>query len=143
VAGAGDRIKILGYVSDADLAVLYDTAEACLQPSLYEGLGLPVLEALSHGLPVIANDIPVFHEIGPERIHLVDFRDPVKVAAGTLWLLRNPGERARIRSLTASLVREFTWDAAAARCIAAFDRLESLGAAEPASSHRAEHQTAA
>jgi glycosyltransferase involved in cell wall biosynthesis len=128
VAVAGNRIRILGYVSDADLAVLYDAAEGCLQPSIYEGLGLPVLEALSHGLPVVANDIAVFREIGPDRVHLVDFRDPVGVSQRILWLLDNPAERARIKAAAFSLTRELTWDAAAARCIAAFDRLESQGA---------------
>lgn len=128
VAAAGNRIKILGYVSDADLAVLYDSAEGCLQASVYEGLGLPVLEALSHGLPVIANDIAVFREIGPDRVHLVDFRDPVQVSQRVLWLLEHPEERARIQAAALSLTRELTWDAAAARCIGAFDRLEGLGA---------------
>ena len=122
---AGGRIKILGYVSDADLAVLYDAAECCLQASLYEGLGLPVLEALAHGLPVIANDIAVFREIGAERVHLVDFEDAMQVSERILWLLGNPQERARRQADAVRLTREFAWDAAAARCLAVFDRLES------------------
>ncbi|MGO9094264.1 MAG: glycosyltransferase family 4 protein [Bryobacteraceae bacterium] len=121
----GGRIEILGYVSDADLAVLYDAAECCLQASLYEGLGLPVLEALSHGLPVVASDIPVFREIGAERVHLVDFGDPAQVAQRVLWLLKNPRERARSRAAALSLAAEYNWDAAAARALAVFDRLES------------------
>jgi glycosyltransferase involved in cell wall biosynthesis len=122
---AGGRIKILGYVSDADLAVLYDAAECCLQASLYEGLGLPVLEALSHGLPVIASDIAVFREIGAERVHLVDFEDPAQVCERILWLLGNPQERARCRADALSLAQQYNWDAAAARALAVFDRLES------------------
>jgi glycosyltransferase involved in cell wall biosynthesis len=122
---AGGRIKILGYVSDADLAVLYDAAECCLQASIYEGLGLPVLEALAHGLPVIASDIAVFREIGAERVHLVDFEDPVQVSQRILWLLGNPQERTRRQADALTLTREFTWDAAAARCLEVFDRLES------------------
>jgi glycosyltransferase involved in cell wall biosynthesis len=122
---AGGRIKILGYVSDEELAVLYDAAECCLQASLYEGLGLPVLEALAHGLPVIANDIAVFREIGAERVHLVDFADPAQVAERVLWLLGNPQERARSRAAALSLAAEYNWDAAAARALAVFDRLES------------------
>lgn len=143
VEGTGNRIRILGYVSDADLAVLYDAAEGCLQPSVYEGLGLPVLEALSHGLPVIANDIAVFREIGPDRVHLVDFRDPVQVSQRILWLLGNPEERARITAAALSLTRELTWDAAAARCIGAFDRLEGLDAVGRGANGGRERQTAA
>ena len=142
VAGAGNRIKILGYVADADLAVLYDAAEICLQPSIYEGLGLPVLEALSHGLPVIANDIPAFREIGPERVHLVDFRDPAQVSQRILWLLGKPEERTRVRAAALSLTQELTWDAAAARCLGAFDRLESLRNAESGLNRRRERQPA-
>ena len=122
---AGGRIKILGYVSDADLAVLYDAAECCLQASLYEGLGLPVLEPLAHGLPVIANDIAVFREIGAERVHLVDFEDALQGSERILWPPGNPQERARRQADAVRLTREFAWDAAAARCLAVFDRLES------------------
>ena len=124
---AGGRVKILGYVSDADLAVLYDAAECCLQASIYEGLGLPVLEALSHGLPVIASDIAVFREIEAEGVHLVDFGDPAQVAERVLWLLESPPDRVRSRAAALSLAEKYNWDAAAARALAVFDRLESSG----------------
>lgn len=138
----GGRIRVLGYVADADLAVLYQAAEICLQPSVYEGLGLPVLEAMSHGLPVIANDIAVFREIGAERIHLVDFTDSVRASQRVLWLLENPAERARLRAAALSLTQTLTWDAVAARCIRALDRLESTSAPEPGTPGRGEWEPA-
>jgi len=122
---AGGRIKILGYVSDADLAVLYDAAECCLQASLYEGLGLPVLEALAHGLPVIANDIAVFREIGAERVHLVDFADRRRLPSACCGFSGTRKNGRGARRTPSGLTREFAWDAAAARCLAVFDRLES------------------
>ncbi len=62
-ADAQDSIKLLGFVSDQELSVLYKQAEAYLFPSLYEGFGLPGLEAMSSECLLIASEIPVFKEI--------------------------------------------------------------------------------
>jgi glycosyltransferase involved in cell wall biosynthesis len=58
-----DDVKVLGYVSDKKLVELYNSAAALIMPSLYEGFGLPVIEAMACQTPVIASDIPVFREI--------------------------------------------------------------------------------
>ena len=60
--GVGDAVVSLGYVPDADLPALYRRAEALVAPSLEEGLGLPPIEALAFGAPVVASDIPPFRE---------------------------------------------------------------------------------
>ncbi|QQR79062.1 MAG: glycosyltransferase family 4 protein [Candidatus Moraniibacteriota bacterium] len=69
-----DRIIYTGYVSDADLRALVAGAAAYVFPSLYEGFGIPIEEALAQGTAVLASDIPAFREIGRERIHYFDPR---------------------------------------------------------------------
>lgn len=69
-----EAIVYTGYVSDADLRALVAGAAAYVFPSLYEGFGIPIEEAFSVGTPVLASDIPVFHEVGGDRITYFDPR---------------------------------------------------------------------
>ncbi len=69
-----EAIIYTGYVSDPDLRALVAGAAAYVFPSLYEGFGIPIEEALSVGTPVLASDIPVFHEVGGDRITYFDPR---------------------------------------------------------------------
>jgi len=64
--GVSSRVLILGKVSETELAALYRQAHAFLYPSLVEGFGLPLLEAMAAGVPVIASDIPVFREVAEQ-----------------------------------------------------------------------------
>jgi glycosyltransferase involved in cell wall biosynthesis len=64
-------IRVLGYVADEELAALMSGAAACVYPSLYEGFGLPVVEALACGAPTIASDLPVLHEATLDAAHFV------------------------------------------------------------------------
>lgn len=75
---ADQNIVAVGYVSDADLRVLVAAAAAYVFPSLYEGFGIPIEESLAVGTPVLAADIPVFREVGRERI---TYFDPRRLAA--------------------------------------------------------------
>ena len=61
--GVENRVKFLGFVEDSELGQLYANAKAFVSPSLSEGFGLPGLEAMASGCPVLCSDIPVFHEI--------------------------------------------------------------------------------
>ncbi len=60
---AGLKVVLTGYISDGEKAALYETATLCVQPSSYEGFGMPVLEAMSYGKPVLCSDIPVLREV--------------------------------------------------------------------------------
>lgn len=62
------NVKFLGYVSDADLCSLYDTAACFVFPSRYEGFGLPLIEAMSRGCPIVASDIPSTREVAGEAV---------------------------------------------------------------------------
>lgn len=73
--------KLVKYedVSDAELKFIYDNANGLIFTAKGEGFGLPLVEALQHGLPVFASDIPVFREIGRELIHYVDLGNPLNL----------------------------------------------------------------
>jgi glycosyltransferase involved in cell wall biosynthesis len=64
--GIGEEVSVLGYVSSDTLVKLYNSAELVVIPSLYEGFGIPVIEAMACRTPVVASDIPVFREIAGE-----------------------------------------------------------------------------
>ena len=72
--GGDEDIVYTGYVLDADLRALVAGAAAYVFPSLYEGFGIPIEEALAKGTPVLASDIPVFREVGGDRITYFDPR---------------------------------------------------------------------
>jgi len=77
-----DRILIAGYVSDAERWTYYRAACALLMPSHLEGFGLPVLEALRVGTPVVASDLAVFRELYDDAVERVDPNSPEDIAAG-------------------------------------------------------------
>ena len=74
--GLDDRVLWFGHVDDEQLRGLYAGASAYLYPSLVEGVGLPLLEAMACGTPVVASDIPVFREFGGGAALYVDALDP-------------------------------------------------------------------
>lgn len=78
------RVVRLGFVSDEELAAIYNLAEVSVQPSLYEGFGLPILEALACGCPVVASKIQTHVEIAEGLVTFVDPKSPEEIAKGIL-----------------------------------------------------------
>ncbi len=99
----------LGYVDDRTLAGLYRSAELLVFPSLYEGFGLPVLEAMRSGTPVVASDIPVLHEVGGESVLYAPPLDAEAWAGQIARLLAEPALRERLRESGRERARQFTW----------------------------------
>jgi glycosyltransferase involved in cell wall biosynthesis len=85
----GDRIHYLEYVSEGDLEVLYRSARCVVYPSFFEGGGLPVLEAMAAGTPVVTSDSSAMKEVGEGASLLVNPSDPDDIAAGFLKVLRD------------------------------------------------------
>lgn len=79
--GIADRVHALGYVAEEDLPALYARADACLVPSKSEGFGLPILEAMASGTPVVANDRAALPEVAGDAAVLTDFDQPAEAAA--------------------------------------------------------------
>ena len=121
--GMADRVHLLGFAPDADLPALYTGARALLMPSLYEGFGLPILEAMACGTPVIAGDKSSLPEVAGDAAILVD---PLDVAAiGDAILRLESDERLRQRLIVAGYARArtFSWDRAAAKLDAVYSTL--------------------
>lgn len=106
----GDRCRVLGHVPDAALAELYRGCAAFCYPSLGEGFGLPVLEAMAAGAPVVTSDISSLPEVGGDAVVYVDPRSVESIRAGLARVLnsqqlrRDLALRARARAAT------FSWD---------------------------------
>jgi glycosyltransferase involved in cell wall biosynthesis len=107
---ASPRCRLLGRVSDPELDLLYGNAEALLFPSLYEGFGLPVLEAMRHGLPVVATRTSSLPEVGGEAaIYVLDPRDSEAMASAIRRLRDDPALRRRLVAAGRKQAARFTW----------------------------------
>jgi alpha-1,3-rhamnosyl/mannosyltransferase len=107
-ADLNERLIRLNYVSAAELAHLFHGASAVAYLSLYEGFGLPVLEAMACGTPVLASDIPTIREVARDGALLVDPRDGSAIGEGLHRLLTDSNYRGQLRSAGIVRAREYT-----------------------------------
>jgi glycosyltransferase involved in cell wall biosynthesis len=120
---AGAAARPLGYVAEEHLPGLYAGASAVLMPSLYEGFGLPCLEAMACGTPVAASDRGALPETcGGAALH-ADPEDPVAFAAAALRAATDEPVRTRLRAAGLERARQFTWRRAARATDAIVGRL--------------------
>jgi alpha-1,3-rhamnosyl/mannosyltransferase len=106
----GNGVSWLGEVTDAELARLYRGASCVAYPSLYEGFGIPVLEAMACGAPVVTTRGTAMEEVADGAAVLVDARDADEIAAG---IERAEVERAQLVARGLERARAFRWDAVA------------------------------
>jgi len=113
---AGDIASVIfpGYINDADLPAVYAGATLFVYPSLYEGFGLPVLEAMACGTPVVCSGATALPEVVGTAGILVDPYDPEAIADGIRRVLENDALQARLRQRGLELARKYTWERAAA-----------------------------
>lgn len=102
----GADIKVIGYIEQEDNPVLYQGAALFILPSLYEGFGMPILEAFASGCPVVASDIPVLREVGGSHALYADPASPDAFAAVIQNALSQP---AAPREILQAVVRQFSW----------------------------------
>jgi glycosyltransferase involved in cell wall biosynthesis len=112
------RVRFEGYIPDADLEGLWRIASCAAFPTLGEGFGLPVLEALAHGVPVAGSRLPVLEEVGGSLLHYFDPHDAPDAARAISEALHD-GEAARLGPAHAAA---FSWAAAARGTHAAYER---------------------
>jgi glycosyltransferase involved in cell wall biosynthesis len=115
---ARDRVKVLGFVDDADLPPLMSGALALAFPSLYEGFGLPALEAMACGTPVLTSTTSSMPEVVGDAGLLVDPLDVNAISAGLTRLVRDDALRAGLRQRGLARAATFTWERAARETLA-------------------------
>lgn len=120
--GLRDHVRSLTDVSDLELAQLYSAASVFVFPSLYEGFGLPPLEAMARGAPVLASDNSSIPEIVGDAAVLVDSRNPSALGAGLAGLLSNPELRRILRSRGIRRAEKFSWSSCAMETVAVYER---------------------
>ncbi len=114
------HVRFLGFVNDATLAALYRLASVFVFPSLYEGFGLPPLEAMAAGVPVVTSNASSLPEVVGDAALLVDPLDAGALADAIARVLGDPALRATLIERGHARVAEFSWDRAAARTHAAY-----------------------
>ena len=110
---ARDRVRVIGYVDNDSLAKLYRAAELLVFPSLEEGFGLPILEAMSAGLPVVTSNRSAMPEVSGDAARLVDPDDTDSIEAGIVDLLEDEDRRAEFRNRGLARAAGFNWTKAA------------------------------
>ncbi|MGD0198618.1 MAG: glycosyltransferase family 1 protein [Solirubrobacteraceae bacterium] len=122
-AATRERIVLLDHVDDAQLNALYRAATVCAFPSLYEGFGLPVLEAMQRGVPVITSATTSLPEVAGDAAKLIDPTDVDALTRALEELVGDPRRRADLAERGLAQAKTFTWEATAAATVAAYERL--------------------
>jgi glycosyltransferase involved in cell wall biosynthesis len=112
-SGLGGAARFLGWLDQADLAVLYSHARVFVLPSLYEGFGLPVLEAMACGAPVVCSNAGPLPEVAGEAAILLPPDEPRAWAEAIRRVVTDEQLAARLRARGEHRAREFSWDQSA------------------------------
>lgn len=112
--GLTDRLVLTGFVPDADLPTLYGGADAFLFPSLYEGFGLPVAEAMACGCPVITSNVSSLPEVAGDAGLLVDPTSVADIRGAMIRVVADDSLRCRMAADGVAQAARFTWERAAA-----------------------------
>jgi glycosyltransferase involved in cell wall biosynthesis len=116
-SGIGDRLRLTGYLGDEELRALYSACRIFVYPSLYEGFGLPPLEAMACGAPVVAGRVPALQEVLGNAARLVDPLNVEALAASIVDLMENDEERRRLASNGPKHAAKFSWAETARRTL--------------------------
>ena len=123
IESLGERAILTGFVPDGQLAALYERCALFAYPSLGEGFGLPVLEAMAAGAPVLTSDRSSLPEVGGDAVAYCDPTDEAAVAAALACLLGDPGELQRLRAAGPRRAAQFSWSKTAGMVRATLERV--------------------
>ena len=124
--GVSDRVCLTGYLQDADLCALYSTCAAFIYPSLYEGFGLPPLEAMACGAPVITSRTPALMETVGSAARLVDPKDVDDIARAMTEMLSDEKVREHYADLGRNHVKKFSWEQTARQTLEVYRQVLGL-----------------
>ncbi len=119
------RVKFIGFVADGDLPALYSDAALMVFPSLYEGFGLPLLEAMACGVPVLSSDSSCLPEVAGDAAVLLPPTDEGAWTQTMTGLLNDPNQRGRMVAAGFLQARAFTWKKAAEELLDIYEGLVS------------------
>jgi len=108
--GIGERVRFTGYVSEDDLCALYSACRVCIYPSLYEGFGLPPLEAMACGAPVITTRTSSIMEAVGDAARLFDPTDVPGLARSIIEIINDPDARRHLSIAGRRRAAEFSWE---------------------------------
>jgi glycosyltransferase involved in cell wall biosynthesis len=120
---AHGRVHLTGYLADEDVPIVYNGAECLVFPSLYEGFGLPALEAMACGTPVLTSESSSLPEVVGDAALLVDPLDTEAIAGGMARLVGDGGLREALRGRGLKRAKQFTWRRAAERTLAVLEEV--------------------
>lgn len=123
LALAGENVALTGWIADEDLEGLYRLAACCVYPSLHEGFGLPVLEAMARGVPLACSTATSLPEVAGDAAEPFDPRDTRAIAAAIRRLLTDPQRAAELVARGAERARRFTWERCARDTLAVYDEI--------------------
>jgi glycosyltransferase involved in cell wall biosynthesis len=129
---ARDGVLLTGFVDDDDLPAVYSGAELFVLPSLYEGFGLPPLEAMSCGVPVVCSNTSSLPELADGAALLFDPRSVEAIAAALERALSAADLRADLRQRGLARARQYTWEATARQTLAVYQRVAEAARADRA-----------
>ena len=119
------HVRFFGFVPDETLAALYRLAGVFVFPSLYEGFGLPPLEAMASGTPVVTSNLSSLPEVVGDAALLIDPYNPEAIADAMQRALLEPGLREELRRRGLLRVKEFSWDRSIRRVREIYDEVLS------------------
>jgi glycosyltransferase involved in cell wall biosynthesis len=118
--GVAEDVRLLGSVSTEELDSLYALADCLVLPTLHEGFGLPVLEAMARSVPVLCSDIPALREVAGDAALYFQPYSLTQIAAALVRALSDPGLSANMRKLGHARAGHFSWSAAATRTLESY-----------------------
>jgi glycosyltransferase involved in cell wall biosynthesis len=118
-----DSVRFPGYVASADLPLLYGAATMAIMPSVYEGFGLPVLEAMACGTPVVCSDSSSLPELGGQAARYFDPYDVEEMVSAVRAVWTQEDLRREMREQGLAQAEEFSWERAAEETLALYERV--------------------
>ncbi len=137
-SGVQNDVRFLGFVPIEVLRIFYDEAKVFVFPSLYEGFGLPPLEAMAHGTPVVTSNVSALPEVVGNAAVLVNPENVFEIMRALHRVLTDPALRARMKERSYAQAARFSWEASVRRIIQAYGEVTGQAKARGSSSPAAD-----